>query len=316
MPAAPIEQKPSVKNKIVYLPIARIAATELRGGPEAGRFIYDLTSSVRRYGIITPVCVRRAPLALPPKFELVSGRRRLQAARLAGLSEIAAIILDISDEEAAAISVIENLQRYSPDFTEEAAAIDELRSRFGYSQEQTAALLGLSQSAVANKLRLLRLPDDCLATIRDAGLSERHARELLRLPENKLRSEVLSVMITRDLTVAESETLIDKILEHISKPDSTGEPASQTDGENEDKYNPEYAEDFARDTAELLGFFEPEPEPQQKLAFAQINPQFYINTIEQGAETMRKAGFWVEVSRRARGDEEEEITVRIRRPSV
>jgi ParB family chromosome partitioning protein len=316
MPAPRIEQKLSAKNKIVYLPIARIAASELRTNPDSGRFLYDLTSSVRRYGVITPVCVRRTPLALPPRFELISGRRRLQAARLAGLEEIAAIVLDISDEEAAAITVVENLQRYSPDFAEEASAIDELRSRFGYSQEQTASLLGLSQSAVANKLRLLRLPDDCLATIRDAGLSERHARELLRLPENKLRSEVLSVMITRDLTVAESEALIDKILEHISR--SSGGTQTPHSGGDENKYRPEYNEDFSRDTAELLGFFEPEPpepESQQKLAFAQLNPQFYINSIEQGAETMRKAGFWVEVQKQEREDEEE-ITVRIRRPMV
>jgi ParB/RepB/Spo0J family partition protein len=252
------------------------------------------------------VCVRRISLTFPQKFELISGRRRLRAAALAGFTEIAAIVLDITDEEAAAITVVENIQRYSPDFFEEAAAIDDLRARFGYSQEETARLLGLSQSCVANKLRLLRLSNDTLATVRDAGLSERHARVLLRLPDATLRSEVLSVMITRDLTVAEAEALTDKILESIESPPTAaikrGEapPDGGTAG-------------LAENAQELIGIFEDESATAhgQKTAYAGLDPQFYINSIEQGAQKMRQAGYAVDVVREEGTGGEITVNVRI-----
>ena len=167
----------------------------------------ELTESIRRHGILQPLSVRRAGT----RYELITGERRLRAAVLAGLTEIPCIVMQMSEEESAMAALVENLQRQDLDFVEEAQGIDRLLRQFSMSQEQVARLLGKSQSGVANKLRLLRHSPKVLEALRQAGLTERHARALLRISEEK-RSDTLDYIIAKQLTLPETEEYIDRLL--------------------------------------------------------------------------------------------------------
>ena len=168
----------------------------------------ELAESIRSYGILHPLTVRRRS----GRYELVAGERRLRAAKLIGLREVPCVLMDVNMEDAGLIALIENLQRRDLDFLEEANGIRQLIRMFGMSQEEAARRLGKSQSAVANKLRLLKLPEDVLETLRARGLSERHARALLRLPDDESRRAALQRIIDRDMTVAAAESYIETLL--------------------------------------------------------------------------------------------------------
>ncbi len=170
--------------------------------------LYELAESIRRYGVISPLSVR----CRQGQYELVAGERRLRAAKLAGLTEVPCIVLDIDGAESGAIALVENLQRRDLDYVEQAQGIARLIQLFGLSQEECARRLGLSQSAVANKLRLLRLPRDILDSLRSAGLSERHGRALLRLPDEQAQRAALRHIIDRSLNVAAADSYIDSLL--------------------------------------------------------------------------------------------------------
>ena len=170
--------------------------------------IRELSESIRQYGVLNPLTVRLRG----GQYELVAGERRLRAARLAGLREVPCIPLDVNLEDAGLIALIENLQRRDLDFIEEATGIRQLISMFGMSQEEAARRLGRSQSAVANKLRLLKLPPDVLEALRDNGLSERHGRALLRLGSAEEQRAALETVLERDLTVAATESYVESLL--------------------------------------------------------------------------------------------------------
>ena len=168
----------------------------------------ELADSISRYGVLEPLTVRRQGSS----YELVAGERRLRAARLAGLSKIPCIVLDVDMEESSLIALVENLQRRDLDYIEEAEGLAQLIQTFDMSQEEAARRVGKSQSAVANKLRILKLPREMLDRLKQAGLSERHARALLRLGSNRERYEVLEHIIQNELTVARTEEYIDAYL--------------------------------------------------------------------------------------------------------
>ena len=168
----------------------------------------ELADSITRYGILQPLTVRRQGA----NYELVAGERRLRAARLAGLMKVPCIILDVDTEESSLIALVENLQRRDLDYIEEAEGLSQLIQTFDMSQEEAARRVGKSQSAVANKLRILKLPRDMLERLKQNGLSERHARALLRLGSNQERYEVLDHIIHHELTVARTEEYIDTYL--------------------------------------------------------------------------------------------------------
>lgn len=167
----------------------------------------ELSHSIERYGIIQPLTVRRQGR----QFELVSGERRLRAAMMVGLQKVPCIIIDTQEADSAVLALVENLHRRDLDFLEEAEGIMRLISIYDLSQEEAARRLGKSQSAIANKLRILKLPPDMLAEIRAAGLTERHARALLRLEGNELRRQALEHIIAEGLNVAKAEAYIEKI---------------------------------------------------------------------------------------------------------
>ena len=168
----------------------------------------ELAESIKSYGVLNPLTVR----ARSGRYELVAGERRLRAARLAGLNEVPCIVIDVNMEDASLISLIENLQRQDLDFIEEANGISQLISMFGMSQEEAARRIGKSQSAVANKLRLLKLPPDVLDDLRENSLTERHGRALLRLPTPEEQRAALKYIAENELNVAATERYIEALL--------------------------------------------------------------------------------------------------------
>ena len=191
-----------------------IRLDRIKPNPSQPRRIFDpvglqeLAESIRQHGILQPLTVRRTADGL----ELVAGERRLRAARLAGLREVPCIFVSVDEEQSGMLALVENLQRRDLDYLEEAEGLARLMERYGLSQEQAARKVGKSQSAVANKLRILRHPPQVLDALRRTGLTERHARALLRLPE-ELRYEAVEQMARRGYTVAQAEKYIELLLQ-------------------------------------------------------------------------------------------------------
>ena len=183
----------------------------------------ELSQSIKDYGILNPLSVRLRG----SRYELVAGERRLRAARLAGLKEVPCILLDVNMEDASLIALVENLQRRDLDFIEEANGINQLIRMFGMSQEEAARRIGKSQSAVANKLRLLRLPQDVLEGLRQNGLTERHGRALLRLPDRESQRAALLYIIDNGLTVAATDAYIDALLQAPEAPEEPEVPKAE-----------------------------------------------------------------------------------------
>lgn len=177
------------------------------------RFDYDelenLAQSIRENGILQPITVRKRE---DKKYELVSGERRLRAARLVGMFKIPSIVINIDDKNSAMFSIIENLQRQSLNFFEEAEAIEKLVGEYAMSREEVAQKLGLAPSTVSNKLRILRLPEEMRFELARAGLTESHARALLMLEDDNQRARALSIIVDRHLNVAESERMINQMI--------------------------------------------------------------------------------------------------------
>lgn len=209
------------RGGIVYL-----RTDELTPNPVQPRKRFDeesleeLSGSIKSYGILNPLTVRLRC----GKYELVAGERRLRAAKLAGLEEVPCILIDVNMEDASLIALVENLQRRDLDFIEEALGISQLIRMFGMSQEEAARRIGKSQSAVANKLRLLKLPPDVLEALRQNGLTERHGRALLRLPSPVAQRAALEYIVDNGLTVAATDAYIDALLAEPEK-----EPETETE---------------------------------------------------------------------------------------
>lgn len=167
----------------------------------------ELADSIALHGILQPLTVRR----VADGWQLVSGERRLRAAKLAGLRVVPCLVAAVDQEESALLALVENLQRRDLDFLEEALALSQLVCTYRLTQEQAAQRLGKSQSAIANKLRLLRLSPSALTLLRAKGATERHARALLRLPEDR-QLPAAQYITDHDLTVRATEQYVDSLL--------------------------------------------------------------------------------------------------------
>ena len=201
----------AARGSIVYLAVDAIAPSAVQprqNFPPAQ--LEELSRSIAEYGVLSPLTVRPRQGG----YELVAGERRLRAARMAGLSEVPCIVMELDLEEASFIALVENLQRNDLDFLEEARGIAQLIRLFGLSQEECARRLGKSQSAVANK------PEDVLNAMRNAGLTERHGRALLRLETPAEQREALAYILSRDLNVAATDAYIERLLEAKAAPES------------------------------------------------------------------------------------------------
>ena len=196
-------------GRVVFLPDRAI-----KPNPAQPRKIFrqealeELAESIRQHGILQPLSVRR----IGTGYELIAGERRLRAAQLVGLREIPCIVMTMDEKESTMAAMVENLQRQDLDFIEEAAGIARLMEQFQMSQEQAARLLGKSQSAVANKLRLLRHSDPVLRALREANLTERHARALLKLNEEAEKMAAIAVIAQHGMSVARTESYIEELL--------------------------------------------------------------------------------------------------------
>lgn len=173
----------------------------------------ELASSIRQHGLLQPITVR----ACAAGYEIVMGERRYRACAMLGYTEIEAFILPIGPGESALLALIENLQRENLHYFEEAEAYQDLLSQ-GATQEQLAVRLGRSASAIANKLRLLKLEPEVRACLREEGLSERHARALISLPPGPARLRIARQAAQQHLTVRETEALVVRAQRRLPAP--------------------------------------------------------------------------------------------------
>lgn len=252
------------RGGIVYL-----RTDELTPNPVQPRKRFDdesleeLSGSIKSYGILNPLTVRLRC----GKYELVAGERRLRAAKLAGLEEVPCILIDVNMEGASLIALVENLQRRDLDFIEEALGISQLIRMFGMSQEEAARRIGKSQSAVANKLRLLKLPSDVLESLRQNGLTERHGRALLRLPNPVAQRAALEYIVDNGLTVAATDAYIDALL-------SAPEEAEQKD----------------------------EEKPEKRRTFVLKDVRVFLNTLSRSIDLMKQGGIDAGIQREETDD--------------
>lgn len=209
--------------------LRRVRISEISRNPNQPRRYFDpeaiatLAESIRQYGVLNPLTVRRTAGG---GYELVAGERRLRAARVAGLTDVPCLLINADGEDSSVIALVENLQRRDLDFFEEANGFKRLIDQFGLTQEEAARKVGKTQSAVANKLRLLRLSQQNMELIRRNNLTERHARALLRLSDEADRINVTNYIIEHELNVSRTEEYIDEFLKAKEKP----EPLPEQDG--------------------------------------------------------------------------------------
>lgn len=205
------ERKAVNEVKVVKVPIGQIFPNPYqprKSFDEAA--LEELSASIAQYGVLQPLLVSPAE---DGRYLLIAGERRLRASRMAKLTEVPVIISDYTNQQIAEIALIENLQREDLHFLEEAEGYEQLMEQFHLTQEAMAARVGKKQSTIANKLRLLRLSPAVRKVLVDAGLSERHARVLLKLEDDAKRLEVLEVVVAKNYSVRQTEEYINKLLE-------------------------------------------------------------------------------------------------------
>ena len=168
----------------------------------------ELAASIAEHGLLQPIAVRPRPTG---GYTIIAGERRWRAARLAGLSEVPVVVREVTDEQAMELALVENLQREDLDPVEQAAGIRELMDRCGLTQEQAAAKLGKSRSAVANSLRLMNLPEDALELLKSGFLTTGHAKVILGLPTAGLQSQAAHLIADNQLNVRQAEALCKKL---------------------------------------------------------------------------------------------------------
>ena len=199
-----------LQRKSVEVPLELI-----RTNPEQPRKYFsaselaDLTSSIKEYGVLQPIILKREK---DGKYIIIAGERRFRAAKLAGLIRIPAVIKEFGDRDSALIALVENVQRENLNFLEEARAYKKLMEDFELTQGEIAKRVSKQQSTISNKIRILSLPDDIQDAIIQNGLTERHARALLKLSAQDDRKKVIERVAANSLNVKQTEKLIDDIL--------------------------------------------------------------------------------------------------------
>ncbi len=204
----------SLKEKVIGK-IVQIEVENIIPNPLQPRRIFDenelclLAESIRQNGIIHPLSVRRLKNG---NYELVAGERRLRAAKIIGMEYVPCVIADVNERSSAIMALVENIQRSDLSYFDEAFAIAKLIELYGMTQEDAAIKLGKAQSTIANKLRLLRFSEDEMTKITAYGLTERHARCLLRVDDIMARDELIEIIFNRKLNVDKTEDLVDNYL--------------------------------------------------------------------------------------------------------
>lgn len=211
-----------VPSRPVERIVARIPVRNISPSPYQPRRIFsetalsDLAESIRQHGLLTPLLVRRISA---DQYELIAGERRLRALCLLGRTHAEAIVLSAYDQDCALLALVENLQREDLHYLDEAEAYRNILSGHGITQERLARSLSLSASALANRLRLLKLAPEVRDALRRSGLSERHARALLRIADRSLQLDLISECMSRHLSVKQLESRIDHLLRASEPPE-------------------------------------------------------------------------------------------------
>ena len=208
-----------VAGSVLQLPLHKVEPNPLQPrkefDPEA---LQALAESIAAHGMIQPLTVRETGSGY---YQIIAGERRWRAARMAGLEEVPALVMEADDKKVMELALVENLQREDLNPMEEAAGFRTLMEEYGLTQEETAQRVGKSRSAVANSLRLLTLSDELAALVRDGTLSPGHARALLSLDSEKLRQQAAQRIIALQLSVRQAETLC----KNLNKPEQTPQRA-------------------------------------------------------------------------------------------
>lgn len=173
----------------------------------------ELSISIKSYGIIQPITVRKI---YDDIYEIIAGERRFRAAKLINMETIPSVIIETGEEESAAMALIENLQREDLDFIEEAMAYERLIEDFDLNQTKLAEKVGKSQSTIANKMRILKLPENVKLKIKEGDLSERHARALLKIEDEEILLSLVDKIVKKDLNVSATEKLVKSIVEDVN----------------------------------------------------------------------------------------------------
>lgn len=218
--------KPESEGSL-YLPISQVESCSSQPRKAFDEeSLNDLADSIRQHGIIQPLTVRRLQSGY---YQIIAGERRWRAARIAGLSEVPAIVIDADDRKAAELAMIENLQREDLNPMEEAAGFQSLMRNYHMTQEEAASRVGKSRSAVANALRLLSLSPAVTALVEQGTLSAGHARALLGL-SGDAQEKAAQAVVSGDLSVRQTEALVKKLTEErkVKKP-STGVTVNYTE---------------------------------------------------------------------------------------
>ena len=203
------------KLKLVKLPVSRILPNPAQPRKDFDQAALEsLAQSIKENGLLQPVTVRRENGG----YTLIAGERRLRACKLAGLKEIPAIVTECAPEDSAVLALLENLQRKDLQMFEQANALVNLLREWHITQEEAAKRLGISQSYLANKLRLLKLSPEEQSEILEYKLTERHARALLRLEEPELQRMAARHVAEQGLTVARTEEYVEALLHPADKP--------------------------------------------------------------------------------------------------
>ena len=225
------------KNSLL-LPISQVESCAAQPrklfDPDA---LADLADSIRQHGIIQPLTVRKLQSGY---YQIIAGERRWRAARMAGLTQVPAVVIEADDRKAMELAMIENLQREDLNPMEEAEGYRTLMEQYGLTQEETSQRVGKSRSAVANALRLLHLSDEVRALVEEGKLSGGHARALVPLTA-ELQKKAAAVIIKDDLSVRQTELLVKKLT--ADKPQKPAKDAGSVD----------YAAEAARELSERLG---------------------------------------------------------------
>ena len=195
--------------------VTMMRLSEIEPNPDQPRRDFDpeslsqLAESIATHGLIQPIIVRSTGSG--EYYEIIAGERRWRASKMAGLSEVPVIIMELDDQKAAQVAIIENVQRENLNAIEEAMAYRSLITDFGMTQEELSKQIGKSRSAVANILRLLDLPDEVMALVREGTLSSGHARTLLGLKNPARMIGAANTVVTKNLSVRETEALVKKL---------------------------------------------------------------------------------------------------------
>lgn len=273
-----MKENANIAREIEYIPVNNIRPNPYQPRKYFNQSaIEELAVSIKNYGILQPLSIRKIGQS---SYELITGERRLRAAKLLELETVPVIIAEIIDQDSALLALIENLQREDLNYIEEAQSYYHLINDHGLTQEEVAQKVGKTQSTIANKLRLLRLSDLVQKMIIDKSLSERHARALLRLPDEELQIKVLNKIIKNKLNVKKTEELIER----------TRQELIEGDGDLKNKNNRK------KSRARVKSY---------------INFRIYVNTIRNAFEEIKKTGIKATFEQK---DHDEYLEIKIRLP--